>query len=115
MSWKASRRRPKDAPLDRSSIARCGPGSALAGVMPQRQPARRKRVGRRACIEAEKAAEAAPATSASNPAAAPTEPDKQPEAVAAPEATGKPAPVEDETGDEASEKTPPTVERRRDA
>jgi hypothetical protein len=108
----------EDAPLDTVIDREVRARLALAGVMPKRKPAAAKAdAAAPAAPAAEKAAETAPAASAADPAPAPTEatPDKQPEAVAAPEAAGKPAPIEDETGDEASEKTPPTVERRRDA
>lgn len=111
----------EDAPLDTVIDREVRARLALAGVMPKRKPAAAKAAAAGApapaAPAAEKAAEAAPAASPSDPAPAPTEAtsDGQPEAVAAPEAAGKPAPIEDETGDEASEKTPPTVERRRDA
>ncbi len=112
----------EDAPLDTVIDREVRARLALAGVMPRRKPAAASAAAAPGAASAAPAAEkvaeaAAPAVSAPDPAAAPTEaaPDKQPEAVAVPEAADKPAQAEDETGDEASEKTPPTVERRRDA
>ncbi len=119
----------EDAPLetvvDREVRARL----ALAGVMPKRKPGAAARAAAAAAAPAaaapaaaapaaEKAAEAEkPAAEAADSPAAPAQAaDEQAGAAASPEATDRPAEADkDETGDDASEKTPPTVERRRDA
>jgi hypothetical protein len=82
--------------------------AAEKGVMPEAPPAEKG-------VTPE-----APAAAASPAPDAPAEasPDNQPEAIAAPDPADEPADkpaAEDTTGDEASEKTPPTAERRRDA
>jgi hypothetical protein len=112
---------PLDTVIDREVRARL----ALAGVMPKRKPAQ-ARAAASAAPAADKAAEAAPAAAAAPAAekpapaaeAAPAEADQDPDQAAPDSATaadGARDAAADDTGDAASEKTPPTIERRRDA
>jgi len=110
---------PLDTVIDREVRARL----ALAGVMPKRKPAQAKAPvpAAEAAEAAEKVAEAAPAAEKSAEAeapAAPAGPDQEPDQAAPDAATatdGARDAAADDTGDAASEKTPPTIERRRDA